>query len=216
MIQQIALARALLGNPALVLLDEPTRSLDADARKRLWDAIERRPRTGVLIATHLEEDSTAVTAASTFPLRAPAGARSLPHRSRVREQEDVQARLRPRPSLRDREPLRLLLHLPHARRRPRTADLGDAPTYFAFALVGIAITNVIGAASTGLAYRIREEQFTGTLEAVIVQPVTLGEVSIGLAGYPFLFSMGRAALYILVGGTCSGSASRTPPGSASP
>lgn len=56
MIQQIALARALLGNPALVLLDEPTRSLDADARKRLWDAIERRPQAGVLIATHLEED----------------------------------------------------------------------------------------------------------------------------------------------------------------
>jgi ABC-2 type transport system permease protein len=80
------------------------------------------------------------------------------------------------------------------------ADLGDAPTYFAFALVGIAITNVIGAASTGLAYRIREEQFTGTLEALLIQPVTLGEVSIGLAGYPFLFSMGRAALYILIGG----------------
>ena len=51
------------------------------------------------------------------------------------------------------------------------ADLGDAPTYFAFALVGIAITNVIGAASTGLAYRIREEQFTGTLEALLIQPV---------------------------------------------
>jgi ABC-2 type transport system permease protein len=84
------------------------------------------------------------------------------------------------------------------------ADLGDAPTYFAFALVGIAITNVIGAASTGLAYRIREEQFTGTLEALLVQPVTLGEVSIGLAGYPFLFSMGRAALYILIGGTLLG------------
>jgi len=84
------------------------------------------------------------------------------------------------------------------------ADLGDAPTYFAFALVGIAITNVIGAASTGLAYRIREEQFTGTLEALLVQPVTLGEVSIGLAGYPFLFSMGRAALYILIGGSILG------------
>ena len=76
--------------------------------------------------------------------------------------------------------------------------------YFAFALVGIAITNVIGAASTGLAYRIREEQFTGTLEAVLVQPVTFGEVSIGLAGYPFLFSMARAALYIVIGGTLLG------------
>ena len=80
------------------------------------------------------------------------------------------------------------------------SDLGSAPTYFAFALVGIAITNVVGAAATGLAYRIREEQFTGTLEALLVQPITLSELSTGLAGYPFLFSMARAAFYILVGG----------------
>ena len=67
MIQQIALARALLGNPALVLLDEPTRSLDAEARKRLWDAIERRPQTGVLIATHLEEDLNRCDGRVDFP-----------------------------------------------------------------------------------------------------------------------------------------------------
>ena len=77
-------------------------------------------------------------------------------------------------------------------------------SYFAYVLVGIAITNVIGAASTGLAYRVREEQFTGTLEALMVQPVTLTELSAGLAGYPFLFSMGRAAVYILVGGSLLG------------
>ena len=56
MIQQVALARALLGDPALVLLDEPTRSLDADARERLWQALERRRRTSVVLATHLDED----------------------------------------------------------------------------------------------------------------------------------------------------------------
>ena len=67
MIQQIALARALLGNPALVLLDEPTRSLDAEARKRLWDAIERRRQTGVLIATHLEEDLNRCDGRVDFP-----------------------------------------------------------------------------------------------------------------------------------------------------
>jgi ABC-2 type transport system permease protein len=83
------------------------------------------------------------------------------------------------------------------------SNLG-VPSYFAYVLVGIAITNVIGAASTGLAYRIREEQFTGTLEALMVQPVTLTELSAGLAGYPFLFSMGRAAIYILVGGALLG------------
>jgi ABC-type multidrug transport system ATPase subunit len=56
MIQQLGLGRALLGDPALLLLDEPTKSLDADARERLWGALERRPGTAVLMATHLEED----------------------------------------------------------------------------------------------------------------------------------------------------------------
>jgi len=56
MVQQLGFARALLGNPAVVLLDEPTRSLDEDARGRLWAALERRPATATLIATHLKED----------------------------------------------------------------------------------------------------------------------------------------------------------------
>jgi ABC-type multidrug transport system ATPase subunit len=56
MIQQVALARALLGDPPLVLLDEPTRSLDAEARERLWRALERRTRTSLVVASHLEED----------------------------------------------------------------------------------------------------------------------------------------------------------------
>jgi ABC-type multidrug transport system ATPase subunit len=56
MIQQLAFARALIGDPALLLLDEPTRSLDRDALGRLWAAIDRRPGTALLIATHNEED----------------------------------------------------------------------------------------------------------------------------------------------------------------
>jgi ABC-type multidrug transport system ATPase subunit len=56
MTQQLAFARALLGDPRLLLLDEPTRSLDDDARERLWAALERRPDVSVLIATHREDD----------------------------------------------------------------------------------------------------------------------------------------------------------------
>lgn len=56
MVQQLAFARALIGDPALLLLDEPTRSLDQDALARLWAALDRRPKTTLLIATHNEED----------------------------------------------------------------------------------------------------------------------------------------------------------------
>jgi len=78
------------------------------------------------------------------------------------------------------------------------ANLHGAPTYFAFASVGIAITIVVDAASTGLANRIRGEQLTGTLEALLIQPVTVAEVSFGLAGFPFVFAMVRAFFYLVV------------------
>jgi ABC-type multidrug transport system ATPase subunit len=56
MVAQLALARALIGDPALLIFDEPSRSLDAAATERMWSAIERRPRTAVLLATHRPED----------------------------------------------------------------------------------------------------------------------------------------------------------------
>jgi ABC-type multidrug transport system ATPase subunit len=57
MLQQLAFARAVLGEPRVLLLDEPTRSLDAGAIVRLWGALERRPHTTVILATHHEDDA---------------------------------------------------------------------------------------------------------------------------------------------------------------
>ncbi|HEX3591850.1 MAG TPA: ABC transporter ATP-binding protein [Pseudonocardiaceae bacterium] len=60
--QRLQLAMALVTEPALLVLDEPTAGLDVAARRRFWQILsDRRARgTGVLVTTHLIEESAAV------------------------------------------------------------------------------------------------------------------------------------------------------------
>ncbi|MCY1303906.1 Type I secretion system ATP-binding protein PrsD [compost metagenome] len=52
--QQLGLARAVYGNPALVVLDDPNSSLDYDGERRLFAAIARMRAMGmmIIIITH--------------------------------------------------------------------------------------------------------------------------------------------------------------------
>ena len=52
--QRLAIARALLKRPSVLLLDEPSRSLDAAAAGRLWHLIRKLSESGIsiLLATH--------------------------------------------------------------------------------------------------------------------------------------------------------------------
>jgi ABC-type multidrug transport system fused ATPase/permease subunit len=54
--QRIALARALMGNPRILLLDEPTANLDAES-KRVFQQVMIRHHGTVLLATHDPEEA---------------------------------------------------------------------------------------------------------------------------------------------------------------
>jgi ABC-type multidrug transport system permease subunit len=81
-----------------------------------------------------------------------------------------------------------------------TDDLQGAPSYFAFAAVGVALGLVIQSAGARLAQRLREEQLTGALEILTAQPVTAAELAFGLAGFHFAFAVLRAIVYLVVAG----------------
>jgi ABC-2 type transport system ATP-binding protein len=58
--QRLALACALVSDPDMLFLDEPTTGLDPQARLRVWDVVERfRARGGtVLLTTHAMEEAS--------------------------------------------------------------------------------------------------------------------------------------------------------------
>lgn len=57
--QRVLFALAAVGRPDMMVLDEPTTGLDPAARRRLWQAIEARRRSGVsiLLCTHFMEEA---------------------------------------------------------------------------------------------------------------------------------------------------------------
>ena len=57
--QRLALACALVGNPDLLFLDEPTTGLDPQARRQLWELIEEFKLAGrtILLTTHYMDEA---------------------------------------------------------------------------------------------------------------------------------------------------------------
>jgi ABC-2 type transport system ATP-binding protein len=57
--QRLALACALVGDPELLFLDEPTTGLDPQARRQVWELVEEFKRTGrtVILTTHYMDEA---------------------------------------------------------------------------------------------------------------------------------------------------------------
>ena len=57
--QRLAVACALVGNPELLFLDEPTTGLDPQSRRQLWELIEQFKRSGrtVVLTTHYMDEA---------------------------------------------------------------------------------------------------------------------------------------------------------------
>ena len=57
--QRLAVACALVGNPDLLFLDEPTTGLDPQSRRQLWDTIRRLGEQGrtTLLSTHYMDEA---------------------------------------------------------------------------------------------------------------------------------------------------------------
>lgn len=57
--QRLAVATALVGNPRILFLDEPTTGLDPQSRRQLWDIIRNFQRGGgtVLLTTHYMDEA---------------------------------------------------------------------------------------------------------------------------------------------------------------
>ena len=60
MMRRLVLARALINNPELLILDEPTTGLDPQARHQVWERLELLRANGlsILLTTHYMDEAS--------------------------------------------------------------------------------------------------------------------------------------------------------------
>lgn len=63
--RKLSVALAVLGNPSIILLDEPSAGMDPKARRFMWSIVEKisqkRKKSAVILTTHSMEEAEALS-----------------------------------------------------------------------------------------------------------------------------------------------------------
>lgn len=68
--------------------------------------------------------------------------------------------------------------------------------YFAFLIIGIALTDFVHTSLDTFATSVRDSQMTGTLEVVLLSPIRMAEMVVYSSLWPYIFTAVRFAAYI--------------------
>ena len=75
----------------------------------------------------------------------------------------------------------------------------DGADYFAYVLLGLAFYHYLTSAMLAFSSKVRQEQMTGTLEAMLVTPTSLGTIVLGSALWEFAMTSAKVLVYLGVG-----------------
>ena len=81
---------------------------------------------------------------------------------------------------------------------PDTPGL-EGVSYFAYVLLGLAFYHYLSAATMAFSGKVRNEQMTGTLEAMLVTPTPTATIILGSSLWEFLLTSIRVVVYLTVG-----------------
>jgi ABC-2 type transport system permease protein len=82
---------------------------------------------------------------------------------------------------------------------PRTTPGLEGMDYFAYVLLGVALLHYLSSAMLSFAGKIRSEQMSGTLEAMLVTPTPIGLIVLGSSLWDFLLTSLKVLAYLVVG-----------------
>jgi ABC-2 type transport system permease protein len=82
---------------------------------------------------------------------------------------------------------------------PKTTPGLEGVDYFAYVLLGLAFYHYLSSAMMSFAGKIRTEQTTGTLEAMLVTPTSTGTIVLGSALWDFFLTSFKVVVYLVIG-----------------